>query len=53
MNTTEIQKKIAYDLTLEFIRQNNKFKGDNVEDKVKIFKEIYDCMYKSVKENNL
>ena len=55
MNTTEIQKKIAYDLTLEYVRQNNILSGQNstIDNKVKLFKQYYDEFLQAVKNNNL
>lgn len=50
MNTTEIQKKIAYDLTLEFVRENKAFVGTNIPDKVNLFKEYYEQFLKEIKE---
>jgi hypothetical protein len=55
MNTEETKKKIAYELTMEFIRQNNTFRTGgiitpNVFDK---FNEIYTDVYNSLKDKNL
>ena len=53
MNANEIQKKIAYDLTLEYVRQNKSLDGNNIPDKVKLFKQYYDEFLQAVKDNNL
>lgn len=55
MSATEIQKKIAYDLTLEYVRQNNLLKTSNENPTVKRIKDIkskYDEILQAVKENN-
>lgn len=52
---TDIKKKIAYELTLEYIRQNNTFRTNGIAppyvfDK---FDEIYSDIYNSLKDKNL
>lgn len=54
MNTTEIQKKIAYDLTLEYVRQNNILKQNSntpISEKVGSIKLKYDEILQAVKDN--
>lgn len=55
MNNTEIQKKIAYDLTLEYVHQNNILKSHpdvSTSEKVNAIKEKYDEIFQAVKDNN-
>lgn len=52
---TELKKKVAYDLTMEYIRQHELIKHQNINsneifDK---FQEIYQNIYKSIQDKSL
>lgn len=51
---TEMKKKLAYDLTLEYVHQNNLLQDrseNHIEDKIKLIKNKYDGIIKAVENN--
>lgn len=51
---TDIQKKIAYDLTMEYIRENNvlKCREIDISEKVQNINEYYHTFLQEIKEQN-
>lgn len=57
MSSEEARKKVAYDLTMEYVRQNNVMKNPNSDSpisyKIEIIEKIYNEIFEELKGKNI
>lgn len=57
MSSEEARKKVAYDLTIEYVRQNNVMKNPNSDSpisyKIKIIEKMYNEIFEELKGKNI
>lgn len=51
----EQQKRIAYELTVEYVRQNKVLEGDlkSIPQQITLIEEIYNTIYKNLANKNI
>ena len=57
MSSEEARKKVAYDLTMEYVRQNNVMKNpssdSSISYKIEIIEKIYNEIFEELKGKNI
>lgn len=57
MSSEEARKKVAYDLTMEYVRQNNVMKNPNSDSpisyKIEIIEKMYNEIFEELKGKNI
>lgn len=57
MSSEEARKKVAYDLTMEYVRQNNVMKNPNIDSpissRIDKIEEIYNEIFEGLKGKNI
>lgn len=57
MRSEEARKKVAYDLTMEYVRQNNVMKNPTsdspISSKIDVIEEIYNEIFEGLKGKNI